>query len=176
MSISPDGQILDEARSTALGPLYTEICKAHGAITDFRSKLLAIVPALSGAAFTLIIGTRKDFDHRLLLPVGIFGVAVTVGLFCYELRGMLLCVELRNRGEALERAMQRPATGAEPEIRGHFLERTEHHKIHDAFKLYKENLPISVPSASFIVNGSAILGWLVVAGFGVAGFLQAGTQ
>jgi hypothetical protein len=72
--------------------------------------------------------------------------------------------------------MQRPATDAEAEIRGHFLERTEHHKIRDAFNLLKENLPISVPSASFIVYGSAILGWLVVAGFGVAGFFQTGAQ
>jgi hypothetical protein len=34
-------------------------------------------------------------------------VAVTLGLFCYELRGMLLCVELRDRGEKLEKAIQR---------------------------------------------------------------------
>jgi hypothetical protein len=153
-----------------LEPLYAEVCRAHDAITDFRGKLLALVPTLSGAAFALIIGARKDFDPLLLLPVGIFGAAVTLGLFCYELRGMLLCVELRNRGEKLEKAMQRPAADTDEELRGHFLRRTERHKIGDAFKLLKENRPISVPTASFIVYSSAVLGWLVVAVFGLAGF------
>jgi hypothetical protein len=170
VSLSPDNPVLGEARATALEPLYAEVCRAHGAITDFRGKLLALVPTLSGAAFAVIIGTRKDFDLRLLLPVGIFGVAVTLGLFCYELRGMLLCVELRNRGEKLEEAMQRPAVDAEEEMRGHFLCRTEHHRIGDAGKLFKTNWPISVPTASFVVYSSAILGWVVVAAFGVAGF------
>jgi len=66
--------------------------------------------------------------------------------------------------------MQRPAAEAEEEMQGHFLHRTEHHKIGDAGKLLKENWPISVPTASFIVYGSAILGWVVVAAFGVAEF------
>jgi hypothetical protein len=55
-------------------------------------------------------------------------------------------------------------------MRGHFLCRTEHHKISDALKLFRKNLPISVPTSSFIVYGSAILGWVVVAAFGIAGF------
>jgi hypothetical protein len=170
MDVSPssDNLALGGARPTALEPIYAEVCKAHGAINDFRGKLLALVPTLSGAAFALIIGTRKDFDLRLLVPVGLFGAAVTLGLFCYELRGMLLCVELRNRGEKLEQAMQRPAADTEEEMRGHFLERPERHKIRDALKLLKANLPISVPTASFIVYGSAILGWMIVAAFGFA--------
>lgn len=170
MSLSPEERTINEARVNALEPLYAEVCKAHGAITDFRGKLLALVPTLSGAAFTLIIGTRKDFDLRLLLPVGLFGAVVTLGLFCYELRGMLLCVELRNRGGELERVMQLPEPDAEAEMRGHFLERLEHSKIRDAFRLLKENWIISVPTASFIVYGSVILGWVVVTAFGVAAF------
>jgi hypothetical protein len=63
---------LGEARASALEPLYAEVCRAHDGITDFRGKLLALVPTLSGAAFALIIATRKDFDLRLLLPVGDF--------------------------------------------------------------------------------------------------------
>jgi hypothetical protein len=170
MSLSPEDRMVNEVRVNALEPLYAEVCKAHGAITDFRGKLLALVPTLSGAAFTLIIGTRKDFDLRLLLPVGLFGVAVTLGLFCYELRGMLLCVELVNRGEKLERVMQQPESDPEAEVQGHFLDRTEHSRIRDALRLLKENLVISVPTASFIVYGSAILGWVVVTAFGVAAF------
>ena len=169
MGISSDRPALGEVRTAALESLYTEVCKAHGAITDFRGKLLALVPTLSGAAFALIIGTREDFNLRLLLPVGIFGAAVTLGLFFYELRGMLLCVELRNRGEKLEQTMQRPTYDVE-EMNGHFLNRPERHKIRAALKLLKDNWPISVPTASFIVYGSAILGWVLVAVFGVASF------
>jgi hypothetical protein len=66
--------------------------------------------------------------------------------------------------------MQRPAADAEEEMRGHFLDRTEHHEIGDARKLLIKNCPISVPTASIIVYGSAILGWVVIAAFGVAGF------
>jgi hypothetical protein len=169
-TLSPDSPAPIKSHAIAFAPLYAEVCKAHGGITDFRGKLLALVPTLSGAAFALIIGTREDFDQRLLLPVGAFGVAVTLGLFCYELQGMLLCVELRDRGEKLEKAMQRATSDILEEMRGHFLCRTEHHKISDARKLFRKNLPISVPTASFIVYGSAILGWVVVAAFGIAGF------
>jgi hypothetical protein len=70
MSTLPEERMIDGARANALEPLYAEVCKVHGAITDFRGKLLALVPTLSGAAFTLIIGTRKDFDQWLLLPSG----------------------------------------------------------------------------------------------------------
>jgi hypothetical protein len=73
VSLSSNGLARGETRAAALDSLYAEVCKAHGAISDFRGKLLALVPTLSGAAFALLIGTRKGFDPRLLLPVGMFG-------------------------------------------------------------------------------------------------------
>jgi hypothetical protein len=168
MSLSPYGRGVGEGRVTGLEPLYTEVCKAHDAITDFRGKLLALVPALSAAAFA-VIATRKSFDQRLLLPVGIFGETVTLGLFCYELRGMLLCHELRNRGDKLERAMRQPEAAVE-EMRGHFRDRTENHTVAEAVDLLKCDRPISVPTASFLVYLSVILGWLGVAVAGIVGF------
>ena len=107
-----------EVRAAALESLYAEVCKAHDAITYSEASFSRSCLPHSGAAFALIIGTREDFNLRLLLPVGTFGVAVALGLFFYELRGMLLCVELRNRGEKLEQAMQRPASDAEEEMNG----------------------------------------------------------
>ena len=150
--------------------LYGEVCNAYHAITEFRGKLLALVPVVSGAGFTLIIGSPGDVDQRLLLPVGIFGLAATVGLFVYELRGIFLCHELRDRGERLERAMQLPEPAGDP-IPGHFLERPKSHRIRDAWGLLDRRHPIMVPTASFLVYGSAMLGWLVVSVFGVAEFV-----
>jgi hypothetical protein len=173
ISPSPEDPGLGKGGMTALEPLYAEICKAHDSITDFRGKLLALVPSLSAVAFTLFIGTGRHFNQRLLLPVGIFGVTVSLGLFCYELRGMFSCHELRDRGGELERAMQQSVGDAKEIMPGHFLDRTEKNKAKEAFKLLGEYSLISVPTASFLVYGSVILGWLVVAGFGIAGFLSA---
>jgi hypothetical protein len=174
MSLSSEDPGLGKERATALEPLYAEVCKAHDSITNFRGKLLALVPSLSAVAFTLFIGTGKHFDERLLLPVGIFGMTVSLGLFCYELRGMLECHQLRRRGGELERAMQRSAGDEVGEMRGHFFDPTEKYETKKEFKDLKEHYSlISVPTASFLVYGSVILGWLVVAAFGIAGFLSA---
>jgi hypothetical protein len=172
MSISPEDPGPGRGRVTALEPLYAEVCQAHDSITDFRGKLLALVPSLSAVAFTLFIGTGKHFDQRLLLPVGIFGVFVSLGLFCYELRGMLLCHELRDRGGELERAMQQSAGDEVGVMPGHFLDLKEHYGTKEAFQHLKEYSRISVPTASFLVYGSVILGWLVAAAFGIAGFYR----
>jgi hypothetical protein len=155
---------------STLETLYGEVCNAYHAITEFRGKLLALVPVVSGAGFTLIIRSPGNVDQRLLLPVGIFGLAVTLGLFVYELRGIFLCHELRNRGELLERAMQRPEA-ADELMRGHFLDRPKSHGIRDAWRLLDHGRPIMVPTASFLVYGTVLIGWLVVCGFGVVGFV-----
>lgn len=170
MSLSSEDPGLGQRRLTAWEPLYAEVCKAHDSITDFRGKLLALVPSLSAVAFTLFIGTGKQFDQRLLLPVGIFGVFVSLGLFCYELHGMLECHQLRRRGGELERAMQKSA--GDEVMQGHFLNLTEKHETKEDFKDLNEYSWISVPAASFLVYGSVILGWLVVVAFGIAGFLS----
>ena len=154
---------------SSLETLYGEVCNAYHAITEFRGKLLALVPVVSGAGFTLIIGSPGEVDQRLLLPVGIFGLAATLGLFVYELRGIFLCHELRDRGDLLERAMQRPEA-ADGLVHGHFLDRPKSHQIREAWQLLDRKHSIMVPTASFLVYGSVIVGWLVVCVFGIAGF------
>lgn len=176
----------DQGRVTALEPLYAEVCRAHDSITNFRGKLLALVPSLSAVAFTLFIGTGKHFDQRLLLPVGIFGVIVSLGLFFYELNGMVECHKLRRSGGELEREIQQ-STGNEV-MQGHFLNLPEKDGTKEELKglkkvfgdlrrdlrdLHEYYSLISVPTASFLVYGSVILGWLVVTAFGIAGFLSA---
>jgi len=83
--------------------IYTEICKAHHGIADFRAKLLALLPIASCTGIFLLldkdITTSGNFHF---IAVGIFGVLITLGLFFYELRGIQTCNSLREKGKCLE--------------------------------------------------------------------------
>jgi hypothetical protein len=92
---------------------YGEICKSHAGITDFRAKLLSLLPIASGAGLILV---GKNMDRPLLTPIGLYGVAVTLGLFWYELRGIQTCKGLREQATQLEdfaiARQQRSAAGS----------------------------------------------------------------
>ena len=85
---------------------YQEVCNSHRAITDFRGKLLGLLPIASGTGIFLLldkpIKTPDTTFTTLLVAAGIFGAAVTFGLFFYELSGMRECHRLRECGENLE--------------------------------------------------------------------------
>jgi catechol 2,3-dioxygenase-like lactoylglutathione lyase family enzyme len=85
----------------ALASVYTEVCTNHRAIADFRAKLLALLPTVSGAAIFVLLA-RDDTDTIPLAAIGLFGFAVTFGLFMYDLRGIQDCVELRRRAPEIE--------------------------------------------------------------------------
>src|SRR5690349_21305564 len=61
---------------------YEEICRSHLAITDFRGKLLGLLPLAAGTGIVLLLrrstGTQSS---ALLAAIGLFGAVVTVGLF-----------------------------------------------------------------------------------------------
>jgi hypothetical protein len=84
--------------------VYSEVCKSYHAIADFRARLLALLPIASGAGGLLIL-SQKDTVKGYLGPIGVFGVAVTLGLFVYELRGIQRCKALIGAGKALEGKM-----------------------------------------------------------------------
>jgi hypothetical protein len=95
-----------EATEDTLRSEYEEICKSHQAITDFRGRLLGLLPLASGAGILLILDRQGATPATaLLVAVGLFGAAVTLGLYFYERRGMVECLVLRKRGENLERAL-----------------------------------------------------------------------
>ena len=81
---------------------YTEVCKTYHAISDFRGKLLALLPIVSGAGISLLISKNHSPDSSLFLAAGIFGVLVTLGLFFYELRGIQKCKSLIILGGKIE--------------------------------------------------------------------------
>jgi hypothetical protein len=96
---------MTEIKPENLRVVYSEVCKSYHAIADFRAKLLALLPIASGAGGLLILA-EKDTVKEYLGPIGVFGAAVTLGLFVYELRGIQRCRALIKAGKALETKME----------------------------------------------------------------------
>jgi hypothetical protein len=100
------GELTPQERRQVLLAEYQEVCKTHAGITDFRAKLLALLPIASGAGVGLLVTQGKgDISTTLaglLIALGAFGAVVTVGLFFYELRQIDICKQLRNHAAWIE--------------------------------------------------------------------------
>jgi hypothetical protein len=98
-----------EERRNILLTEYQEVCRSHAGITDFRAKLLALLPLASGAGLGLLLaqgnGGLSRTEAGLLVALGAFGAVVTAGLFLYELRQIDVCKQLRNHAEWIERRL-----------------------------------------------------------------------
>jgi hypothetical protein len=82
---------------------YQEVCQSHRAITEFRGKLLALLPLASGTGIYLLITKKNEpLDPTHLSAIGVFGCLVTIGLFFHELRGIGQCGDLIKLGKSLE--------------------------------------------------------------------------
>jgi hypothetical protein len=81
---------------------YTELCKSYQAIADFRAKLLGFLPLASGAGFFALLGNGKDPVPYYAWVAGLFGFAITLGLFFHELRGLQRSAVLEHTGRELE--------------------------------------------------------------------------
>src|SRR5947209_80517 len=82
---------------------YSEVCKSHGAITEFRAKLLALLPLASGTGIFLLLSKKAEpVDLTHLGAIGLFGMVVTLGLFFHEIRGIQHCNDLIRRAKELE--------------------------------------------------------------------------
>jgi quinol monooxygenase YgiN len=91
---------LSDSDRQVLLAVYQELCRSHHAISDFRARLLALLPLATGAgAFVLFKDSGLQSWSR---PIGIVGAIVTLGLFLYELRQVRECVQLRLQGAVLE--------------------------------------------------------------------------
>lgn len=94
-----------EAREDVLLTAYREVCNSYHAVDDFRAKLLALLPIVSGAGGILLLA-EKDTIKNDLFPIGLFGLAVTIGLFFYELRGIKNCGRFIGIGKKLEKDLK----------------------------------------------------------------------
>ena len=84
--------------------VYEQLCNSYRAIDDFRAKLLGFLPLATGTGVFLLITdrTKIDFIQPLFLPIGLFGFAITLGLFFYELYGIKKCTHLIKAGKEIE--------------------------------------------------------------------------
>jgi hypothetical protein len=89
-----------DRRWDALQLAYQQACTSYGEITDFRGKLLALLPLATGTGAFLLLDRGSDI--AALGAIGVFGVVVTLGLFMYELRGIQRCHRLEDQAGALE--------------------------------------------------------------------------
>ena len=128
---------------------YSEVCKSYHAISEFRGKLPALIPIVSGTGISLLINKTNSVDSSRLLPAGAFGMLVTLGLFFYELRGIQRCKYLISLGRELESELDLK--------RGQFKDRPR--------GLYGF---IGAEIAGWVVYTAVLLGWIYVAGLGFA--------
>lgn len=136
--------------------LYTEVAKAHQATIDFRQKLLAALPVLSGGGIGLLLANaagENGLEPWMLSVLGLFGVLVSFGLFLYEIRNIQECKCLIERGAALEALAGAPT--------GQFMFRPPKLALRKALGLGNPKRGwISIAMASHIVYITVIVAWL----------------
>jgi hypothetical protein len=87
---------------------YTETCASYHRIDDFRAKLLALLPTVSGAEIFFLLhdlaDSQKTIQPEYVTAAAIFGLLVSLGLYFYELRGVQRCIRLTMVAKELESA------------------------------------------------------------------------
>ena len=103
---APDQQTSTDSQN--LRTAYTELCNSYRAIDDFRAKLLGVLPLASGTGIFFLLNSNlpaKDANPSLLMPIGIFGWIITLGLFAYEIYGIKKCCCIIKTGISMEKRM-----------------------------------------------------------------------
>lgn len=97
---------MSELTVQGLSTAYHEICRSHDQIAEFRAKLLGLLPLASGTGiFLLIRNSAASAGVNHFIPIGLFGMLITLGLFLYELRGIHKCRGLQTCAEQMEQAL-----------------------------------------------------------------------
>jgi hypothetical protein len=152
MSTKEDSPVVHEGDSDALAQArrlaYEQLCTSYHRITDFRGKLLALLPLATGTGAFLLL--NQEAKSPFLGAVGLFGVVVTLRIFAYELRGIQRCHKLEVQGQKLEENLgliedEAQFWGAPSRLLGDML---------------------GPPLAGLIVYIAVATAWLYVAGFG----------
>lgn len=81
---------------------YQEIGKRYLTMQDFRLKLLGFLPLVSSGLFLLIGKDGTPPQAELLLPIGLFGLFITLGCALFEIRVFRIHAALVHRGRSIE--------------------------------------------------------------------------
>ncbi|MBX3235704.1 MAG: hypothetical protein KF814_06095 [Nitrospiraceae bacterium] len=148
--------------SENLRTVYKELCASYRAIDDFRGKLLGFLPLVSGTGIFLLIRnpTPQDVPKEAFLPIGLFGLFVTLGLFIFEIYGIRRCTHLIVFGAFLEKQMH---------VEGQFTHRPLGLRTVGKAPTGLSRF-VSEPLASGLVYSAVIGAWmfLILLGLGVA--------
>lgn len=96
---------MSDEKSANITAVYQQLCESYRAIDDFRTKLLGFLPLATGGGIFLLLGPLSNQAQRYMGPIGAFGLAITFGLFCFELYGIKKCTHLIEAGEQIEKLM-----------------------------------------------------------------------
>ena len=143
---------------------YKEVCQNHRAVTDFRGKLLTLLPLASGAGIYLLLPKQSSPDEiapGFLIAIGVFGALVTLGLFLHELRAIEQCGALIELGRSLEEKMG--------SAEGVFMREHNYYdnEQHTRLQHFINNLKGPI-GAGWIIYSSVGVAWLFVAFLGLA--------
>jgi hypothetical protein len=87
--------------------VYQQLCESYHRVDDLRAKLLGLLPlATAGGILVLLnqnlVSASDEPPTLTLVPIGVFGCLVTIGLLAYELQGIKRCWLLMQAGQRLE--------------------------------------------------------------------------
>jgi len=163
---------------------YGEVCRSHEAISDFRAKLLALLPIASGAGIGLLViqaDEKGGIPAEFLIAFGLFGAAATLGLFFFEFHQMDQCRQLRNHGIWIENQLGIKAGQFRSE-RGHLgLRQIWPSKYIERENKFRESERpgteppdkepelglVNVRNAGYIVYGTVFVGWIALLAWGI---------
>ena len=124
LDIDKTSTIAMDVSNEALLGAYKELCGSYHAIDDFRTKLLGFLPLTSligifGLSNTSLFVQNNEMSRHLIIFIGIFAAAFTLALFLYEIRGIVRCSNLIERGRDIENLLR---------VQGQFFVCMEEHK------------------------------------------------
>ena len=94
---------LNDLEAQNLRTVYQELCTSYREIDSFRAKLLGFLPLVFLLLNDAITDkTKWESAMPFLQPIGLFGIAITLGLFAYELYGIKKCHCLIEFGKDIE--------------------------------------------------------------------------
>ena len=86
--------------------VYEQLCRSYHEIDNFRAQLLERLPFATGAGIFLLYVTGNESlppkTQTFLPAMGLFGFVVTLGLFAYEIYGIMKCHTLILAGKQIE--------------------------------------------------------------------------